>query len=43
MAPKKKKDMKSKVGQRNGCDGRLMAKNLIMTIQVNCVAFFKFY
>ena len=30
-----KKDVKSKVATRNGCDGRLMAKILITTIQVN--------
>ena len=38
VAPKKarmKKDVKSKVAARNGCDGRLMAKILITTIQVN--------
>jgi len=36
--PKKailKKDVKSKVAPRNGCDGSLMAKFLIPTIQVN--------
>jgi len=26
------------VGPRNGCDGRLMAKNLITTIQVNMLS-----
>ena len=39
-APKKartKKDVKSKVAAKNGCDGRLMAKILITTIQVNLV------
>jgi len=39
-SPKKaivKKDVKSKVAARNGCDGRLIAKILIMTIQVNLV------
>jgi len=38
--PKKaivKKDLKSRVAVKNGCDGRLMAKFLIMTIQVNLV------
>ena len=37
-APKKamvKKDVKSKVAAKNGCDGRLMVKILIATIQVN--------
>jgi len=29
------KDVKSKVAAKNGCDGRLIAKNLSMTIQVN--------
>jgi len=40
MAPKKaivKKDMKSKVAVKKWLDGRLMAKILIMTIQVNLV------
>ena len=32
-----KKDVKSKVAARNGCDGRLMVKILITTIQVNLV------
>ena len=32
-----KKDVKSKVAAKNGCDGRLMAKNLITTIKVNLV------
>ena len=32
-----KKDVKSKVAAKNGCDGRLMVKILIMTIQVNFV------
>ena len=32
-----KKDVKSKVAAKNGCDGRLMAKILIMTIQANLV------
>jgi len=38
--PKKaivKKYVKSKVAAKNGCDGRLIAKKLIMTIQVNLV------
>jgi len=38
VAPKKaivKKDVKSKVAAKNGCDGRLIAKILIMTIQVD--------
>ena len=30
-----KKDVKSKVVAKNGCDGRLMVKILITTIQVN--------
>ena len=30
-----KKDVKSKVAAKNGCDGRLKAKILVMTIQVN--------
>jgi len=35
-----KKDVKSKVAAKiNGCDGKLIAKKLIMTIQVNFVAF----
>jgi len=40
VAPKKaivKKDVKSKVVAKDGCDGRLIAKILIMTIQVNVV------
>ena len=40
VAPKKamvKKDVKSKVAAKNGCDGRLMVKILITTIQVNFV------
>ena len=39
--PKKamvKKDVKSKVRQRNGCDDSLMATILITTIQVNLVS-----
>jgi len=33
-----KKDVKSKVAPRNGCDNSSMAKILIMTVQVNlCV------
>jgi len=32
-----KKDMKSKVAAKNGCDGRLIAKILITTIQVDLV------
>ena len=32
------KDVKSKVVPRNGCDGRLKAKFLKMTIQVNLCA-----
>ena len=32
-----KKDVKSKVAAKNGCDGRLMAKILITTIKVNLV------
>ena len=32
-----KKDVKSKVAAKNGCDGRLMVKILITTIQVNLV------
>jgi len=32
-----KKDVKSKVAAKNGCDGMLIAKILIMTIQVNLV------
>ena len=38
--PKKamvKKDVKSKVAARNGCEGRLMVEILIMAIQVNLV------
>jgi len=31
------KDVKSKVAVKNGCDGRLKAKILIMTIKVNLV------
>jgi len=31
------KDVESKVAAKNGCDGRLIAKILIMTIQVNLV------
>ena len=34
---KVKKDVKSKVVAKNGCDGRLMAKVLITTIKVNLV------
>jgi len=30
-----KKDVKSKMATKNGCDGRLKAKILIMTIKVN--------
>jgi len=40
VAPKKaivKKDAKSKVAAKKWLDGRLMAKNLITTIQVNLV------
>jgi len=40
VTPKKaivKKDVKSKVAAKNGCDGRLIAKSLITTIQVNLV------
>jgi len=40
VAPKKaivKKDVKSKMAAKNGCDGRLIAKILISTIQVNLV------
>ena len=40
MAPKKaivKKDVKSKVVAENGCDGKLITKFLIMTIQVDLV------
>ena len=37
-----KKDVKSKVTARNGCDGRLMVKNLISTIRVNLVLKHKF-
>ena len=36
--PKKtmvKKDVKSKVAARNGCNGRLMVKILLTTIRVN--------
>jgi len=36
--PKKaivKKDVKSRLATRNGCDGRLLAKILITTIQAN--------
>jgi len=32
-----KKDVKTKVAAKNGCDGRLIAKILITTIQVNLV------
>jgi len=32
-----KKDVKSKVAAKNRCDGRLIAKILIMTIQVDLV------
>jgi len=32
-----KKDVKSKVVAKNGCDGRLIAKILISTIQVDLV------
>jgi len=32
-----KKDVKSKVAAKNGCDGRVKAKILITTIQVNLV------
>jgi len=32
-----KKDVKSKVAAKNGCDGRLMENFLITTIQVNLV------
>jgi len=32
-----KKDVKSKVATKNGCDGRLIAKILITTIPVNLV------
>ena len=32
-----KKDVKSKVAAKNGCDGRLMEKISITTIQVNLV------
>jgi len=32
-----KKDLKSKVAAKNGCDDRLIAKILIMTIQVDLV------
>jgi len=35
MAPKKKKDVKSKVAAKKWLDGKLMAKILITTIQVN--------
>jgi len=37
VAPKKAKDVKSKVAAKNGCDGRLIAKISITTIQVNLV------
>jgi len=33
-----KKDVKSKVVAKNGCDGRLIAKILIMTIQADLAA-----
>jgi len=39
-APKKaivKKDVKSKMAAKNGCDGKLIAKILITTIQVDLV------
>ena len=32
-----KEDVKSKVAAKNGCDGRLIAKIVITTIQVNLV------
>jgi len=32
-----KKNVKSKLAAKNGCDGRLIAKILIMTIQVDLV------
>ena len=46
-APKKaigKKDVKSKVAAKNGCDGRLIAKILITTIQLNlcCLSTFHY-
>jgi len=33
----REKDVKSKVVAKNGCDGRIIAKILITTIQVNLV------
>jgi len=39
-----KKDVKSKVAAKNGCDGRPMAKNLIATILLNlcCLSTFHY-
>ena len=45
-APKKaivKKDMKSKVAAKNGCDGRLIAKILMTTIQLNLCCLYMFH
>jgi len=47
VAPKKaivKKDEKSKVAAKNGCDGRLIAKILITTIELNlcCLSTFHY-
>jgi len=37
------KDAKSKVAAKNGCDGRLIAKILMMTIQLNLCCLSKFH
>jgi len=45
-SPKKaivKKDVKSKVAAKNGCDGRLIAKILITAARLNLVAFSMFH
>jgi len=46
VAPKKaivKKDEISKVAAKNGCDGRLIAKILIATIQLNLLCLSTFH